>query len=764
MLTSNRYRLLESRSHGLDLQQYQIRCCWKIHERHTVDRSLPLTNTVLRLRRLRECECSQIFRQLHGQGKLRLLQSSQDSRFIPSTGKSSACLHFFTLTSMQGNLTDTYLSNWDCSVHEAFSSYPTSGKDGFQALAIADGITGIGTQNFAGGVFGLPYIISRGATPAGCGDGNWDKDLGEECDDGNIEDGDECSRSCKCESGRAKGDGTCYPSAGDTEGLIRMPEAFIEVDYFTATYMMVVVSVLFQSLWGIVHAATKMIEPFYQLHKEGGASAAESLLSDYLSAGPSMESVMNVFRKHWVMTLTSGVYVFATMGMMVASESMTIRSGNSCNTPDEPLKCDLQWVIDTRIARCLQVFMGLSAAMILARIILDRRRASGVSTYPCTIAATAALLRNPGIMNSFNHIDPEVKSKHIKKALSQNHYGIRRFESPPSIWSYGLVQIAAPKAPVWWHPGNFMTSMKEAWSSVKAYQPGPHPATVAPDQRPGAAPSSGSSEVAVVPPATEVLVEESSTKHKVSPAREALWRNVKLGCLLTVQLAFFGVFLYYRLTDNAVLFVNKTKGVRMGLTAIAILIQFGWQWLEAEVRVMTPYRRLTKPNTESRHVLEMSLHGVPLVTFWRAMWHGNFYHALIAATAVVSQILIIGVAGIPYNFGIIQNVSLFSSTVCLGVLAIQLVVGCSVYWWRRSNPVMPRSPNTIANVVMLLCDSKMLQHFDGLGHSPASEEDLRDRTIGRQYHFGEKQGADGKKRLQIEVREVEEDSISEKQV
>lgn len=84
------------------------------------------------------------------------------------------------------NLTDADLSDWGCSVHQAFSTYPTQGRNGFQALAIADGITGIGTQNFAGDHFGVPYIISRGATPAGCGDGKWDQDLGEECDDGNI--------------------------------------------------------------------------------------------------------------------------------------------------------------------------------------------------------------------------------------------------------------------------------------------------------------------------------------------------------------------------------------------------------------------------------------------------------------------------------------------------------------------------------------------------------------------------------------------------
>jgi len=113
-------------------------------------------------------------------------------------------------------LTDAYLSGWSCSVHEAFSAYPSVGINGFQAIAIADGVVAPGTQQFAGGHTGLPYIITRGATPAGCGDGVWDASIGEECDDGNTANGDGCSISCKCESGKAKGDGTCLAGNGTT--------------------------------------------------------------------------------------------------------------------------------------------------------------------------------------------------------------------------------------------------------------------------------------------------------------------------------------------------------------------------------------------------------------------------------------------------------------------------------------------------------------------------------------------------------------------
>ncbi|KAF2188621.1 hypothetical protein K469DRAFT_565724 [Zopfia rhizophila CBS 207.26] len=121
-------------------------------------------------------------------------------------------VHLVAHSEAMESLDDESLSEWSCSVHEAFSSYPSEGVNGFQALAIAQDILGIGSQTFGDGTVGLPYIISRGATPAKCGDGVWDKEFGEECDDGNTINGDGCSLSCKCESGLPKGDGTCYPS------------------------------------------------------------------------------------------------------------------------------------------------------------------------------------------------------------------------------------------------------------------------------------------------------------------------------------------------------------------------------------------------------------------------------------------------------------------------------------------------------------------------------------------------------------------------
>ncbi|HEV3189475.1 MAG TPA: hypothetical protein VGY54_03205 [Polyangiaceae bacterium] len=90
-------------------------------------------------------------------------------------------------------LTDGILSNWSCSVHEAFDSFPGD----FVPLSIAKDISGAGSLTFADGSFGVPYMMVRGAVPVLCGDGIVHSP--EECDDGasNGTCGDKCSSICK---------------------------------------------------------------------------------------------------------------------------------------------------------------------------------------------------------------------------------------------------------------------------------------------------------------------------------------------------------------------------------------------------------------------------------------------------------------------------------------------------------------------------------------------------------------------------------------
>jgi hypothetical protein len=135
-------------------------------------------------------------------------------------------VHIVATSPAIGTLADAALSNWACSVHEAFVTYPTSGVGGFQSLAIAKDILGLGSRTFGDGTVGLPYIISRGAIPAGCGNNRYEPLINEECDHGdgvNGSPGDLCSASCKCLYGVLDASaGTCRSqwAPGSSTGII----------------------------------------------------------------------------------------------------------------------------------------------------------------------------------------------------------------------------------------------------------------------------------------------------------------------------------------------------------------------------------------------------------------------------------------------------------------------------------------------------------------------------------------------------------------
>lgn len=106
-------------------------------------------------------------------------------------------------------ITDSTISNWSCSVHEAFDGFPSD----FLPLAIARG-AGTPSQQvcFGDESCGIPYIMARGRTlvPIACGNGTLE--TGEECDDGNTINGDGCSAQCKlevCGNGRIDGNEQC---------------------------------------------------------------------------------------------------------------------------------------------------------------------------------------------------------------------------------------------------------------------------------------------------------------------------------------------------------------------------------------------------------------------------------------------------------------------------------------------------------------------------------------------------------------------------
>jgi len=122
-------------------------------------------------------------------------------------------------------LTDTSMSNWACSVNAQFDSFPMANFAPWSIAMFPDSSRSTApVQEFVDGTFGAPYILARGVNLVGCG--NYQQEVGEECDYGyeaNGLGGSECSSTCQlhwcgdgvvdlgedCDAGSSNGQGSC---------------------------------------------------------------------------------------------------------------------------------------------------------------------------------------------------------------------------------------------------------------------------------------------------------------------------------------------------------------------------------------------------------------------------------------------------------------------------------------------------------------------------------------------------------------------------
>lgn len=113
---------------------------------------------------------------------------------VVGQGGCPASSHIIAVHPALAGLTDADLSNWVCSAHEGFElGWPAD----FLPLVIS---TDIPSPFVApDGTSGAPYIMARGEdlAPILCGNGVLDGD--EQCDDGNVVNGDGCSAQCLLE-------------------------------------------------------------------------------------------------------------------------------------------------------------------------------------------------------------------------------------------------------------------------------------------------------------------------------------------------------------------------------------------------------------------------------------------------------------------------------------------------------------------------------------------------------------------------------------
>ena len=514
---------------------------------------------------------------------------------------------------------------------------------------------------------------------------------------------------------------------------IQIGTTFTEMDYFTASYLPVLAAVLLKSIWAMVFTSLKMMEPFYHLARPEGATAKDTLLADFLSTGYSINHIKHVFSGHWVMLASTFAYLGFAILAPLAGEASTVVATAYCTTPEGSQQpCTPVWVLNYSFVRGLEAVLCFIAFLIVVIIFLSWTRKSGIFANPSSLATMASLLSHEETLNDLRQLDQSSSDDQLAHALYNNHYTLASYEVDPSSSSYryGICKTSSSSTS---NPytldrfRNFSTQSQTHYSAL---------------QNPSASnyslPISFPSSMAVYPKTSPITTSTSTSAFSLPK------RTIRDIIFLLFLFGLLGVVIAYYFDGSSSgfndFFNSHTFGPRFILTSAAVMIDFHFKTLEREVRILVPYKNLGARMAKPKNSVLLNIGGTAWENFPKALYRGEWFHALIAGTAVLSDFLIVAVAGVPYSTAQVWQAFLASAYVSMGILGVMILSVFGVFWWRAGirKLKMPREPDTLLSVWMMLCDegNKVRAEFDGWETTGGNERDRACKARASRYQGG----------------------------
>ena len=219
------------------------------------------------------------------------------------------------------------------------------------------------------------------------------------------------------------------------DGLLKFKQAQ-EVStgaYFIWKYLPIIFLLTYGIMWQIVDFEVKRLEPFYQLSKKAGATAAESLNMDYLTFMSYLTPFKAIRYRQWAVT-------YSSLATLLAGGLVPILQSGSVNlTPDKDKRRsdEFKFVrIDPGWSRAMTAALGC-VALCGVLLLFQLRRKSGLLSDPKGIAGIAAMATRSHILNDFRGLDREPHHV-IHKQLKNRRYILHK----SSLWQGEYIQNA----------------------------------------------------------------------------------------------------------------------------------------------------------------------------------------------------------------------------------------------------------------------------------------------------------------------------------
>lgn len=170
---------------------------------------------------------------------------------------------------------------------------------------------------------------------------------------------------------------------------------------------------------------------------------------------------------------------------------------------------------------------------------------------------------------------------------------------------------------------------------------------------------------------------------------------------------------------------------------------------------MAPYRNMAKAyhngtGAPAQRSILAATACTPFTAFSKGIVLRNYLIAATALSAVLSEVLVVAVSGVPFTAGQIKPSLQASSFTSLGILFIMAVNTVAIMIHKRTSAGgtrrLPRQPDTLINVWLYLCDSTLVQHehdeVDTGSNRPLDQAGLTTKYSGCNYAFARVLGTD----------------------
>lgn len=515
--------------------------------------------------------------------------------------------------------------------------------------------------------------------------------------------------------------------ADDTEDLGKAPAdsfaahdgSFTIVHYVLGTYFPTLLAVIYGIFWNTILAGIAKMMPFFQLTRPGGATAAESLLLENVGLWGLL-----VGSKHRNGLVLAGTLVTAmvTATIALASEIFYIGISGTCRETGNGADCTRYLGINRRLAWAASAMLVLVLAIMAFLIVAVRRRSSGIFAEATSIAGVATLLSNPTVVTQLREaLDHD--RKHGASSGSAT-FSLGQSYDPGVGWTYGLTLLAPPT-----HSADSKAAMLSA--ADDSDDDNNNDATTTPS--------------APTTTATPLLLHPAT--------------------LITFQLlllALLSILLYYYFNgapsplEN---FLNsQTLGPKLMMSCFGIAIRTWWSEIARAVHALEPARRLALGQaTAHESVLAPTTTPHAVWAIGTALGRRHRFVAGVAALSVLSEVLIVTLAAVPFNLATLLEafqVSVFVSVGILGVMFGTVPVLLVRYW----GGVAVAPPACVGDTVGLVVGrgNEVVRAMAGMGGLGGKERDEAVEGLRRRYRLvGLGGGEVGRVRVAFEREEGE---------